>query len=149
MNKGTKVSLSHPTQDKGDAGMAMVIAALTTSGIKIALPISEHLPFDLIAISNDGELRKVSVKYRSARGGKIEILLRSKWSASQGTKQRRWRKGEVDVHAVYCPDTSACYFVPDTDVRKATITLRLTPPKVLRKDTMLASTYADPTAMFT
>ncbi len=70
-------------------------------------------------------------------------------SASQGTKQRRWRKGEVDVHAVYCPDTSACYFVPDTDVRKATITLRLTPPKVLRKDTMLASTYADPTAMFT
>lgn len=129
--------------------MAFVIATLTTHGIKIALPISEHLPFDLIAISNDGELRKVSVKYRSARDGKVEVLLRSKWSAAQGTKQRRWRKGEVDVHAIYCPDTTQCYFVPDAHVHKATITLRLVAPKVARKDTLLAATYADPAVMFT
>ena len=142
------MTLSHPTQDKGDAGMAFVIAVLTTHGIKIALPISEHLPFDLIAISNTGELRKVSVKYRKARDDKVEVLLRSKWSASQGTRQRRWKKGEVDVHAIYCPDTGDCYFVPDKDVRKSTITLRLAPPAVMRCDTLMASSYTDPNVMF-
>lgn len=126
----------------------MVIATLTTKGVKIALPISEHLPFDLVAISPEGKLRKVSVKYRSSRDGKIEVLLRSKWNAAQGTRQRRWKKGEVDVHAVFCPDTGQCYFVPDDQVRKATISLRLTPPSVMRSDILLAATFTDPLAMF-
>jgi hypothetical protein len=128
--------------------MAFVIANLTTHGVKIALPISEHLPFDLIAISDEGQLAKVSVKYRSARDGKIEVLLRSKWNAAQGTRQRRWQKGEVDVHAIYCPDTQTCYYVPDAKVRKATITLRLTPPSVMRVDTMMAQNFTDPEVMF-
>lgn len=142
------MTLAHHTQDKGDAGMALVIANLTLKGIKIALPLSEHLPFDLIAISNQGRLAKVSVKYRTAQDNKVEVQLRSKWNAAQGTRQRRWQKGEVDVHAIYCPDTDECYFVPDRCVRKATITLRLINPMVHRSDLMLASDYTDPTAMF-
>lgn len=142
------MSLTHHTQDKGDAGMAFVIADLTTHGVKIALPISEHLPFDLIAISNAGKLAKVSVKYRSARKGKLEVLLKSKWAAAQGTRSRRWSKGEVDVHAIYCPDTGQCYYVPDNKVRKSTITLRLAPPTTIRVDTMMADQFVDPNVMF-
>lgn len=141
------MSLAHVTQDKGDAGTAYD-RSVTTAGVKIALPLSEHLPFDLIAISNTGALAKVSVKYRTVRDGKLEVLLRSKWNTAQGTRQRRWGKGEVDVHAIYCPDTTKCYFVPDRKVRKSTITLRITPPQAIRSDTMLAEDFENPDEMF-
>lgn len=43
----------HHTKDKGDVGLGHVIAVLLENGIQVALPISEHLPFDCIAISED------------------------------------------------------------------------------------------------
>ena len=51
------------TSDKGDIAVAMVIADLTSKGIKISLPISAHLPFDLIAISEDYNLSRIQIKY--------------------------------------------------------------------------------------
>ena len=40
----------HRTKDKGDLGVACVITDLMKAGIQVSLPLSEHLPFDLIAI---------------------------------------------------------------------------------------------------
>jgi len=48
------------TKDKGDIGLTQIIADLTEKDVKIALPLSEHLPFDLIAISPEGGLTKSS-----------------------------------------------------------------------------------------
>lgn len=41
--------MKHHTKDKGDKGTGNVIADLLSKGIQICLPLSEHLPFDLIA----------------------------------------------------------------------------------------------------
>ena len=55
--------MNHPTKNKGDIGVAQIIADLMKNGIQVCLPISEHLPFDLIAISPDGHfLKRVQVK---------------------------------------------------------------------------------------
>ena len=37
------------TKDKGDIGLTQIIANLAQHNIKVALPISDHLPFDIIA----------------------------------------------------------------------------------------------------
>jgi PD-(D/E)XK endonuclease len=56
----------HHTKDKGDEGLGQVIADLMTNGVQVAVPLSEHLPFDLIAISEDGAMRRVQVRYRAS-----------------------------------------------------------------------------------
>ncbi len=55
------------TKDKGDIAEAFVIADLTQKGYKIALPIGENIPFDLIAIRPDYSLVRIQVKYRISR----------------------------------------------------------------------------------
>jgi hypothetical protein len=47
------------TKRKGNVGEAKVIADLLEQGIKVALPFGDNLPFDLVAIGPDFELRKV------------------------------------------------------------------------------------------
>lgn len=104
--------MRHHTKDKGDEGLGRVIACLLSNGIQVALPISEHLPFDCIAISPANKLARVSVKYRelSARGI-IEVRKRSVWSNGKGAHVKHHIGGDYDVVAIFCPTTSKCYFV--------------------------------------
>lgn len=50
--------MRHHTKDKGDIGLGCVIADLLKHDIQVALPVSEHLPFDLIAIHPYGDMIK-------------------------------------------------------------------------------------------
>ena len=68
--------MRHHTKDKGDEGLGQVIADLMTSGVHVAVPLSEHLPFDLVAIDDGGVMRRVQVRYRaSADGAKLRCEL--------------------------------------------------------------------------
>lgn len=100
------------SKDKGDLGVAMVIANLCSQHIKIALPMSEHLPFDLIAINEQGNLSRVSVKYVKLNNRKrIEVPLRTISSNSKGYNTKHLNHDDVDGFAVFCPDTKVCYFI--------------------------------------
>jgi hypothetical protein len=58
--------MRHKTKDKGDLAVAKTIAHLLEYNIRCCLPLSEHLPFDLIAVMADMRtLRRVQVKFRS------------------------------------------------------------------------------------
>ena len=105
--------MEHHTKTKGDAGVGQVIACLMSNGIVPALPISEHLPFDLIAVSQEtNQLSRVSVKYRTAnKSGAIEVQFASAWADQHGSHRRKHAKDAYDATAVYCPDTGKCYFV--------------------------------------
>ena len=143
--------LSHHTKDKGDQGLGFVLACLLKNNIQVALPLSEHLPFDLIAISMRGELRRVSVKFRSMNStGRVEVMLRSTWRNSTQTVQSYHETGEVDVHAVFCPETAECYFIPDSCLKdKKGFSLRLTPSKNHQKaGVRRAEDFRDPHCMF-
>ncbi len=116
----------HHTKDKGDVGVACVIADLMKQGIEVALPISEHLPFDLLVISPDGEMARISVKFRTMTAvGTVSIRARSCWADRHGTHVRRHTTGEYDALAVYCPDTDRCYYVPAADLLIRQTTLRI------------------------
>jgi hypothetical protein len=104
--------MSHHTKDKGDCGVGKVIAGLMDQGLKVAMPICEHLPFDLIAIDEKMELFRVQVKYKKVTKSGIEVSLRSCYSDKNGTHIKKVDKSRIDVFAIYCPCTNGVYYVP-------------------------------------
>ena len=62
---GEHNGVRHHTKDKGDEGLGQVIGDLMSNGVQVAIPLSEHLPFDLIAIGDGGAMRRVQVRYRA------------------------------------------------------------------------------------
>lgn len=123
----------HHTKDKGDLGLIKVMCDLSEQGFKILTPFSEHLPFDLVVFSPiSGKLYKVQVKYRKLSGGVVKVPLRTSFLSSEGSVAKRYKDGDFDVIAVYCPDTQSCAYLTskDTEHLNNSATLRVEPPKV-------------------
>lgn len=116
----------HHTKNKGDKAVGFVIADLMKKDVHVALPISEHLPFDLIAITPHG-LFRVSVKYRKMLQGSIIVQMRSSWADSKGCHTSQHSKNDYDWIAVYCPDTQECYYVSVSELSKG-VHLRVVKP---------------------
>lgn len=120
----------HHTKDKGDIGLACVMADLLKHDIQVALPVSEHLPFDLIAIHPRGAMAKVSVKYRvMKRTGVVTVFTRSSWNDRNGTHHRHHEPGDYDAVAIYCPDTDECYYLLASEFAPSGRTVRITSPR--------------------
>ena len=121
--------MNHHTKNKGDIGVLRVMADLLDHNIHSCLPVSEHLPFDLIAVYPDGRLKRVSVKYRGVSSrGILQIPLASCYSTSKGARTVKINKAMIDMLAVYCPDTKEVYYLNPADFGED-ISLRVLPSK--------------------
>lgn len=116
--------MKHHTKDKGDKGTGNVIADLLSKGIQICLPLSEHLPFDLIAVKDNGTLLRVSVKYRTLKKGSVYVSFSSSYSDSHGVHTKAVDKNLIDLLAIYCPETKCVYYVDPQKFEK-NVTLRI------------------------
>jgi len=122
--------MRHHTKDKGDMGVGFVIADALKSGFQVATLISEHLPFDLIIISPEMQLCRLSVKYRKASNGTLTVKFVSSWNDRHGTHTKKVDRTEFDATAAYCPDTGQIYYLRNDEVEVSrTMMLRLVPPK--------------------
>ena len=138
--------MKHHTKDKGDQGLGFVIADLLSKGVQVALPISEHLPFDCIGIRDNGTMARIQVRYRTASTGRIRIELVSTWSDRHGVHKKLPAKGSYDILAVYCPNTKGCYYVKAGAIDSSEIVLRIDPPKNnQRLGIRMAEDFIDPT----
>lgn len=122
--------MRHHTKDKGDLAVGLVIADLWSVGAHVCLPISEHLPFDLIALSPSmKEIRRVQVNYVSARDGVVRVSLQRSYADRWGVHSRNIRLEEIDAFAIFCPEPKELYYVLreeiPPDVRRCFV-LRLT-----------------------
>lgn len=117
----------HHTKDKGDLALAKVHADLVERGGMVLLPLTEHAPFDLVAYMN-GDFHRVQVKYRATSRGVLPVHFRSVWSDRHGVHAKPMPRHEVDVVAIYAPETNRCYYINPSDFG-ASVSLRLTPPK--------------------
>jgi hypothetical protein len=144
------VNLRHHTKDKGDIGLTCVMADLLKHDIQVALPVSEHLPFDLIAIHPRGTMAKVSVKYRvMTKTGAVTVLTRSSWNDRNGTHHRHHDPGDYDAVAIYCPDTDECYYLLASELSPSGRTLRITSPgNNQMTGVSLACRFTDPGRLF-
>jgi len=142
--------MRHHTKDKGDSGVGFVIADLLSKNIQVALPISEHLPFDCIAIAEDNRMVRLSVKYRAKNvHGVLPVGLRGYWNDKHGTHVRLQDKTAFDATAVYCPDTGKCYYLRNEEAAGQTFVLRVVDVKNgQHKGVRMAEDYRDPKRLF-
>ncbi|SRR5450759_795537 len=135
---------SHHTKNKGDLGLGMVISDLLCHGIGVFMPLSEHQPFDVVAVNHEGKMSRVQVKYRSlSPRGTLEVQLRSIYSDKNGHHTKRVDLAQFDCYAVYCPDNGKVYYLRNDEISaNKSFALRVMPPKNSQKKRIVfASRY--------
>lgn len=136
--------LRNTTKDKGDKGLAFVIADLVQNGYYICLPISEHLPFDLIAVTETGKMARIQAKFRVLQEQVIRVKMASVYSTAKGTHVRPHDMGAFDAYAIYCPDTGNVYYVPTKGLSGSELHLRVGVPVLkTKRKAKSASDYRD------
>jgi PD-(D/E)XK endonuclease len=140
----------HHTKDKGDEGLGQVIGDLMSNGVQVAVPLSEHLPFDLIAIGELGAMRRVQVRYRaSADAAHLRCRLGGWWADRHGNHHRVFDAAAIDVLAIYCPAPRTFVYLLTVELPPAHVNLRLSKAKNGQvKRTRDAAVYRDPWRMF-
>lgn len=125
--------MRHHTKDKGDLAVGKVIADLLAQRFQVCLPISEHLPFDLVAVSQvPVGLSRVQVRYVATKGGCLKVSVRSSHSDRHGVHHRRVQLEEIDAFAVYCPQADKVYYVRRDEISeglKCDFALRVVPAR--------------------
>jgi hypothetical protein len=118
--------LKHHTKTKGDIGLVKVLSDLSDKGLDCLLPISEHLPFDLIAFDQDtGKTYKVQCKFKKKTNGVIDVPIRTSHMTTTGSVSSRYNYGSFDVLAVYNPDTNTVYYVAEKELTDKTTSIKL------------------------
>ncbi len=105
----------HHTKAKADIGVAKCIADLVSKGYVPCIPLSEHQPYDIVAISNEGAAIKLQVKYATLQdNGAIEVKFRTSWADKNGTHMKCYKENDFDFYAIYCPEKDTVVYVPNT-----------------------------------
>lgn len=140
--------MAHITKDKGDLAVAKAILHLLEHDIRVCMPLSEHLPFDLIAVMPDmTTLKRVQVKYRALENGFIPMSFRSNYYNSKRIYTVKVDLSQIDAYATYCPETDTTYYMRVDEIPQAAvaINLRVTPPRNgQKKGIWLAANHLDP-----
>ncbi len=141
--------MAHITKDKGDLAVAKAIAHLLEHNIRVCLPLSEHLPFDLIAVMPDMvTLKRVQVKYRSDRGtGSLVIKFEANYYDSKHIYTKLVDLEKIDCYAAYNPTTNQMYYLNVSEIPEGTrgMCLRLHPAKNgQQRGIRLARDYENP-----
>ena len=114
------------TKSKGDVSEARVLSALLEAGYAVSRPFGENQRYDLVM--DDGTtLSRVQVKTGRLRNGVVVFNCVST-HGHRGAPARPYR-GQVEVIAVYCPDTRKVYLVPESHLTRSIGSLRIDPTK--------------------
>ena len=140
--------MKNTTCDKGDIAVAKTIADLTSKGIKIAIPLSAHLPFDLIAFDENYKSCRIQVKYCS--NDKRLILSTQTVSVSSKIKVKPINFDHIDAYAVYSSITDKVYYVNIKKLRHNKRSLKLRIDETCKKDVRIkhASDFLDVTSLW-
>ena len=108
----------HHTKEKGDIGLAKIIADLSVKGLKVLTPLSEHLPFDLVAYSFETDkFYKVQCKYKTSVGNSLKVDLRSCYASGSGYESKRYDVASFDILAIYSPFLDKCLYIEERTLR--------------------------------
>ena len=106
-------------------------------GYIVLNPVTEYSPFDFVAYK-DGEFYRIQVKYRTMKKGCVEVKFRTSWADRNGTHTKYYNLNDIDIFAVYCPDTDKCYFIRTDEYKDhKCVTLRIEPTKNNQKTHIL------------
>lgn len=98
----------HHSKSKGDIGLSKTIDDLVSNkGYGVSLPISEHLPYDLIADA-DGKLYRIQAKYRKSG----TISSKTSWNDKNGNHSNNYGAEDFDFFSLYLPELNKVLYVP-------------------------------------
>lgn len=113
------------TTELGDLGKGKILADLLSRGVKVAIPISEDLRYDLV-IDRDGKLERMQCKATVSDGQVLAVKCRSTSSWAGKTRNtHKYTASDVDWIAVYDQTTESVYYVPSSELGKGRTELRL------------------------
>jgi hypothetical protein len=121
--------VEHP-KDIGDRSMLAITFVLRALGYGIYLPFGENTRCDLI-LERDGFTDRVQCKTGRLRKGAVVFAVCSSYAHHRSSLyQQRSYHSEIDLFAVYCPETEGVYLVPilHLPVQRCGA-LRVDPPK--------------------
>ncbi len=134
----------HHTKTKADVGVAQVIADLVSKGLVPCIPLSEHQPYDLVAVAYSGKPYKLQIKFSSLmKNGCIEVKSKTVWADRNGNHFRKYKSNDFDYYAIYCPDKKVVLYVPNTKICPAYIRFEKTKNNQ-SKHVRWADTYLNP-----
>ena len=121
---GEPTKSSHPV-DVGQGSEAAVLAAFVKHGYRVLTPYGVNHRYDFALDLGDRFLR-VQCKTGRLRDGVVLFAAESIRVNAHGMHRRTYA-GEIDLFAVYCPDTDRVYAVPVEEAASTTGTLRISP----------------------
>jgi hypothetical protein len=133
----------HHTKVKADIGVAKVISDLVEKEYVPCIPLSEHQPYDIVAVAKNGTAFKLQVKYATLKSnGTIEVKFKRSWADRHGTHTRWYSENEFDYYAIYCSERSVVLYVPNSP--KCPKTIRFDRPSNSQKQNIKwASDYLE------
>ena len=107
--------MEHP-KDVGDRSTLAIMLALRDRGYGVYVAFGENTRSDL-AIDDGRRLLRVQCKTGRLRNGAVTFATASTYAHHRSPRViRRTYEGEVDLFAVYCPETAGVYLIPIGDV---------------------------------
>jgi hypothetical protein len=123
------------TKSIGDISELRVASALAELGYAVSKPLGENQRYDLIA--DDGErLQRVQVKTGRIRNGVIVFSCCSTHGHRRTSLKTRPYTGQIELLAVYCPETEKVYILPEKELTASVAHLRLLPTRNNMKKTI-------------
>ena len=98
------------TNEKGDNGLFKVMTDLNIRGVHISIPVSTHLPYDLIADYNS-KLIRVQVKYSGDKNGYFNG--KKAYMSKDGPISWHYEIEDFELYAVYLKAIDKCVYVPN------------------------------------
>jgi hypothetical protein len=125
---------------KGDIGVTQVIADLTKKGYQVAIPIAEHLQYDLICHdTTNNKLFRLQVKYDKVNA----ILCTKNFRTTNGEVVKKYEIHDFEYYAIYLPDIDECAYIPNVGLTHMTV--RTTLPLYKDRDIIWWEDYKYPT----
>jgi hypothetical protein len=133
------------TNEKGNIGLAKVIADVTENGIQPFLPLTDTTLIDLIISNHDLVTKKLQVKYISINSdGSLLLQLETVVNGKRILKDF----SKIDAFAVYCPDNKNIYYIPTSEIQGKSFTIKVNEDKRGYKSLRSASDYLNVKKIF-
>jgi hypothetical protein len=121
--------MEHP-KDVGDRSTLAIMLALRERGHGVYVAFGENTRADLV-IDDGCRLLRVQCKTGRLRRGAVQFATASSYAHHRNPRStRRTYVDEIDVFAVYCPQTGGVYLIPVEDVpTRTSARLRVDPSR--------------------
>jgi len=124
------------TKAIGEISEAMILAEFLKAGIPVLMPFGDNQRYDMV-VEAGGQFLSVQCKtarYRMHRDRSGAVLCFNAYSGVWGVgdhdvSRRQSYRGEVDLFAVYSPDTQQVYVLAVDKVPETEVWLRLEPAR--------------------